>query len=169
MILKAMLYKVLKRRWSSLLVDPDGFPEHPTMEKCWAWKGSFRDPHTSTKANQPRASLLGELINPRHLLYLLHHNILTEHPPILKPMCGNPACINPKHQREAGIILSRDLTTMNSMANADWEDLLRSIDFPRNLSPEEIAAQAGVPIEAARKWSTLTMEEPDVRTIEDDS
>lgn len=81
-MLKLMLDDYAQRHWSKLItVDP--------TTGCHVWAGATRNGH-------PYASFLGKQVNPRRVLYAVHHFTPTT-PLTLKPACGNALCVNPAH------------------------------------------------------------------------
>lgn len=150
MIVKVLILSILKSRWTKLIDGASGFPDAPPENKCWIWKGNIQP---SKGNDQPRASFLGQLVNPRHLLYGLHNNLFTEHPPRLRPTCGNSLCINPLHALPIGIVgdNSSEVPKFDPF-KVDWSELFTTLGLSRSLSAEEIAEQTGAPIEAAQAW-----------------
>lgn len=148
MHLKSVVLASIKRRWTKLIENPQGFPESPPKDLCWTWTGSVKPPAVLNGFPSPRARFVGNLVNPRAVLYALH---VADDNMMLKPECKNPLCINPLHQRPLG--LAREELPQFDPMKADWQQLFKDINLPTNLTPEEIVEQVGCPIEAAQQWS----------------
>lgn len=107
-------------RWSKLVEDPSGFPEHPDPNHCWIWTGAYiqarnyntmvaRTPDKPLVLEQryaereARASFLGQPVAPHRVLIAFHlGKDLHEIGRVSSTCCGGRSCINPLHWDKIG-------------------------------------------------------------------
>lgn len=124
-------------RMARKIENPIGFPDRPPDATCWHWKGAV------SHNKYPIVRFLGA--------YAPVHRLLCEYlfglplPSNIRPMCGNPYCVNPKHmdtphlwvakqrwlQRETDGLLDQDPSDVVS-----YEEPTNPVEFYTGPAPD---------------------------------
>jgi hypothetical protein len=146
MSINSLFLSAIKKRWTVLVENPEGFPNTPPEHNCWLW-GGYMAPGTKLGPPRPRAKLLGQPVNPRNILYELYTGKTSR----LKTKCGCHNCINPRHAVETSE-LDNPSPFEPKISIDSWIETLKSIPDLNHLAAEDIAATTGAPLEAAQRF-----------------